>query len=289
MQLNDLLLNEGIQPEHVLVLRHRPFEPELRKVLPWYAAERPEIFNAYQQTQQNPRVETAFQKATHIASFIGHESRKALFVGLYKRGGWHPMGYDEYWSVPAYKEMKAFGIEGFTGARDAVFWFDLELTDFYAKWKGRLIVEWPGLERSWWRWADRNPIQIDSILEESILEAEMPAWDELILTWDQLKVLPLKSKSALTQWRGIYFIFDASDGKGYVGSAYGGENLLGRWLNYRSTGHGGNKELRNRDPANFRYSILQRVSPDMEPTHIIRLEGTWKDRLHTRQFGMNEN
>ena len=145
MQLNDLLLNEGIQPEHVLVLRHRPFEPELRKVLPWYAAERPEIFNAYQQTQQNPRVETAFQKATHIASFIGHESRKALFVGLYKRGGWHPMGYDEYWSVPAYKEMKAFGIEGFTGARDAVFWFDLELTDFYASGKGASSLSGPGL------------------------------------------------------------------------------------------------------------------------------------------------
>ncbi len=199
------------------------------------------------------------------------------------------MGYDEYWSVPAYREMKAFGIQGFTGARDAVLWFDLELTDFYAKWKGRLIVEWPGPERSWWRWADRNPIQIDSILEESTLEAEMPAWHELILTWDQLKVLPLKWKSALTQWRGIYFIVDVSDGKGYVGSAYGGENLLGRWLNYMSTGHGGNKELRTRDPANFRYSILQRVSPDMEPADIIRLEGTWKDRLHTRKFGMNEN
>ena len=117
----------------------------------------------------------------------------------------------------------------------------------------------------------------------------MPPWDELTLTWDELQVLPSKWKAALSEWRGIYFILDESDGRGYVGSAYGGENILGRWLNYASSGHGGNKELRNRDPANFRYSILQRVSPDMEPADIIRLEGTWKDRLHSREFGMNEN
>jgi hypothetical protein len=36
-------------------------------------------------------------------------------------------------------------------------------------------------------------------------------------------------------------------------------------------------------------SILQRVSPDMEPAEIILLESSWKDRLHTREFGMNEN
>lgn len=33
---------------------------------------------------------------------------------------------------------------------------------------------------------------------------------------------------------------------------------------------------------------VQRVSPDMEATDIIRLESSWKDRLHTREFGMNE-
>lgn len=288
MQLNDLLTIEGIDPKNVLVLRHRPFEPELRKVFPWLAAESPETFNAYQQTQA-PRVEKAMQKAQYVASFIGHRAGKALFVGLYRRGDWQPLTYDEYWAVPAYKEMKAFGMRGFTGDRDHVLWFDLALTNFYSIWKGRLIVEWPGLERSWWRWADRNTILIDSILEQSTLDTEMPPWDELTLTWDELKVLPSKWKSALTEWRGIYFIFDKSDGKGYIGSAYGSDNILGRWLNYASTGHGGNKELRKRDPANFRYSILQRVSPDMEPADIIRLEGTWKERLHTRECGMNEN
>ena len=86
--------------------------------------------------------------------------------------------------------------------------------------------------------------------------------------------LSSRMKAALSQWRGIYFIFDQSDGKGYVGSAYGTENILGRWLSYAAGGHGGNKELRKRNPAGFRFSILQRVSPDMEPTEIIRLESS---------------
>ena len=89
--------------------------------------------------------------------------------------------------------------------------------------------------------------------------------------------------------RGVYLIFDESDQKAYVGAAYGKENILGRWLNYAKAGHGGNKKLRHRDPSSFRFSILQRVSPDMDAEDVIRFEGTWKDRLHTRDFGLNEN
>ncbi len=51
MNFSSLLSANGIDQRDVLVLRHRPFEPELRKVLPWLAAEKPEVFNAYQQTQ----------------------------------------------------------------------------------------------------------------------------------------------------------------------------------------------------------------------------------------------
>jgi hypothetical protein len=41
MNLNHLLAAEGIDPthrKHVLVMRHRPAERALRKVLPWLAA-----------------------------------------------------------------------------------------------------------------------------------------------------------------------------------------------------------------------------------------------------------
>jgi hypothetical protein len=169
-------------------------------------------------------------------------------------------------------------------------WFDLTRTEFYAEWQGRLIVSWPPPERSWWRRAHRNLIPVTAILEDSALAAVMPEWSDIELTWADLAVLPTRWRSALSQWRGIYYIFDVSDRKGYVGSAYGKSNLLGRWQNYAGRGHGGNSQLRQRDPQNFRFAILQRVSPDMDAADIIRLEGSWKQRLHTRQpYGLNDN
>jgi len=99
-----------------------------------------------------------------------------------------------------------------------------------------------------------------AILEDSALDAAMPGWDEIALNWADLELLPTRWKSKLSEWPGLYYIFDVSDGKGYVGSAYGGDNLLGRWLNYSASGHGGNSLLRKRDPQNCRFAILQRVS-----------------------------
>src|SRR5438270_807520 len=112
LTLNDLLEKHTIDPCRVLVFRHRPIEPQLRKVLPWLAAEKPDIFNAYQQTQ-GEKVERALSRALHVASFIGHQPGKALFVALYEVGKSKPMTYDEYWQVPAYKNMQQWGMLGF--------------------------------------------------------------------------------------------------------------------------------------------------------------------------------
>ncbi len=145
MNLNDLLRAKSIDPEQVLVFRHRPFEPELNNVLPWLASKKPDIFNAYQQTQ-GPKVEKAMLSTAYVASFIGREPGKAVFVGLYSIGASKPLTLTEYWQVPAHIEMKAFGMKGFRGEDEgssSVLWFDLELKDFYASWKGKLIVHWP--------------------------------------------------------------------------------------------------------------------------------------------------
>ena len=50
LKLNTLLVEAGIDPHTTIVARHRPFEPALRKVMPWIAAERPDLFKVYQQT-----------------------------------------------------------------------------------------------------------------------------------------------------------------------------------------------------------------------------------------------
>ena len=290
MDLNALLTSTDIDPGHVVVMRHRPHEPGLRKVLSWLAAEKPDVFNAYQQTQSE-KLEKVMLAAKYVASFIGHEPSKALFVGVYSIGKAKPLTYNEYWKVPAYVEMKKFGMKGFTGqSRSSILWFNLVLADIYASWKGKLVIGWPPPERSWWRRAHRNLFPVNAILEESALDTAMPAWDQINLGWDELRVLPNRWRSALSQWRGIYYIYDEADGKGYVGSAYGDDNLLGRWINYGKSGHGGNTLLRQRDPKNFRFTILQRVSPDMDAADVIQLEGTWKERLHTRSpLGLNDN
>jgi hypothetical protein len=188
--------------------------------------------------------------------------------------------------------MKKFGLRGFTehDKRKTILWFDLSLTKFNANWKGKLIVAWPPPERAWWRWAHRNELPVLAALEESSFEAEMPPWEQICFRWEELGVLPRRWKARLSEWRAIYYIFDKSDRKGYVGSAYGGTNLLGRWVGYAARGHGGNVLLRQRSPTNFQFSILQRVSPDMEAADVIRLEASWKERLHTRHpVGLNDN
>lgn len=296
MNLNDLFRANDVDPKRVLVLRHRPHEPEFRRVLPWLAAERPEIFNAYQQTQ-GEKVERVMQQMVgsgYVASFIGRGPGQALFVGLYSVAAARPLTYEAYWEIPAHQEMKAFGVKGWsaddTNHRPETVWFDLVVTEFYAHWKGRLVVGWPPPERSWWRRASRNVMPVLSVLEDSALETAVPEWSQIELSWEELRVLPTGWRTALSHWRGIYYIFDTTDGKGYVGSAYGEGNLLGRWLNYTSHGHGGNSLLIERDPRRFRFSILQRVSPDMEAADVIRLESSWKQRLHTREpFGLNDN
>jgi hypothetical protein len=148
MNLNNLLLTRGIDPCQVLVLRHRPTEPKLNRVLPWLAAEKPDVFNAYQQTQ-GATLEKVMRSGGYIAAFIGHEPGKALFIGLYKIGAYKPLTYEEYWQVPAYVEMKAFGMRGFTTEDDrpSVLWFDLALTESYSSWKGKLIIHWPPPEK----------------------------------------------------------------------------------------------------------------------------------------------
>jgi hypothetical protein len=301
MDLNELLKGKSIDPKGVLVFRHRPWEPALKKVLPSLAEDKPDVFNAYQQTQTE-KVEKAMTRAAFVAAFIGHEPGKALFVGLYANEGQPKrITRNQFWQIPGNVVLKNFGMKGFTeeSPRSSCLLFNLVLkTDFYGQWKGKLIVEWPGLERSYWRWADRNEIPVLAILDESALNAAMPKWNELDLTWEQLRMIPASWRSKLEEWRGIYYIFDTSDRKGYVGAAYGDANLKQRWLGcaargnggYAAHGHGGNRLLRKRNPEHFRFTILELVARNMDRDDVIRLEANWKDRLHTRRpLGLNDN
>jgi hypothetical protein len=300
LNFNNLLLNQGIQPENVIIFRHRPSEPGLRKVFPWLASESPNIFNAYQQTQGYLPVENAVKKLVgngYIASFIGHEPKYAVFVGLYSINTSKPLSPKEFAAIPEYQEIEKLGGSiWFTEqmaneGRPTVEFFDFVETSFHPEWKGKLVVKWPGLERSWWRRAQNknNDLTVHCIHENSLFDSYEPKWLDIDFTWEQLKILPIRMKTRLSEWRGIYYIFDVKKRLGYVGSAYGEENLHGRWQNYAANGHGGNKLLRDCSPENFRFTILQLLPPDMEKEQVTQIESNWKKRLHTFEFGLNEN
>jgi hypothetical protein len=288
LDLNCLLERADIDPAAALVVRHAPVEKALKRVLPWLVAERPDLWLAYQRIQW-ASLEKAMTRAKYIASFVGEEPATATFAGLYRIGNWHELNYAGYNAFPGKAELAALGMAGRSPDMGNCLAFDLKPLPAYADWSGRLIVAWPQPHLNWWRWADRARFDVTVIERESRFVPAMPDWQDIVLTHAELQSLPAAWRSALAQWRGVYFIYDTRQGAGYVGSAYGADNIFGRWQNYARTGHGGNIKLRRADPANLRFSILQRTSPDLEPTEVVRLEASWKERLHTRALGLNAN
>ena len=289
MELNDLLKREGIDPATVLVMRHCPREPKLNAVFPWLVEENHNLFNAYQQTQ-TPKVEKAFQSAAYLASFVGTENGFAAFAGLYKFGESTKMSYRQFWAKQEMLDLhQKFGMVGMEDTKGSCLWFDLKRTKHFEHWRGKLIIRWPGMALSYWRWASRNQFDVHSISEESIFVESMKPWDQIVLTHAELENLPRSWRDELSRWRGIYYILDSTDGRGYVGAAYGKDNLYQRWIYYSKSGHGGNKKLKGLLPENFRYSILQILPHDLPATDVCNVEATWKKRLHTREFGLNAN
>jgi len=55
----------------------------LNKILPWLTADRPDLFNAYQQTQGEKleRAMRAMEGVGYLASFIGNEAGKSGVCG----------------------------------------------------------------------------------------------------------------------------------------------------------------------------------------------------------------
>lgn len=288
---NCLLDESDIDPASVLVMRHRPWEKALNLAFDTIATERPDLFNCYQSTH-GPRAEAALKKAKYLASFVRHDPGTAVFIGLFQVDDFEVRNSEEIEARPLHQELVRLGMSGDFATRHnrQVVEFELKLTDWAADWTNRLIIEWPGSDRAWYQWGGRNEFQIRALADGPVIANNMPEWRELVLPWMMLNALPQTWVNALRHWRGIYLITDHSDGKQYVGSAYGAENLWQRWINYRETRHGGNKRLRERNAENFNFSILERVSPDAPLDEVIELETSWKRRIQTHwPQGLNEN
>lgn len=147
-----------------------------------------------------------------------------------------------------------------------------------------------------------NDIIVLSILDSSYEDNEFPGYENVRLSFDNLKQILDRNKSswigALTNQKAVYLITDTKNGKLYVGSAtsqYG--MLLQRWKEYINNGTGGNKGLEEVKEINgfdyikkyFEYSILENYNARVDDNYVLSRESWWKVTLKSREFGYNRN
>jgi hypothetical protein len=112
------------------------------------------------------------------------------------------------------------------------------------------------------------------------------------------KTQKLDWKGALENVKGVYMIIDKSNGRKYIGSAYGESGIWSRWACYIGTGHGWNDELTTLIKKegfgyarkNFKLSLLEYRAMKTDDAVIINRESYWKEALLSRgDFGYNKN
>lgn len=147
-----------------------------------------------------------------------------------------------------------------------------------------------------------NKLTVFEILKECYTGEEFCGYENINHDFRSIesiyKTNKLYWKTTLVNIKGVYLITDKSNGKRYVGSAYGDSGIWSRWACYIGTGHGWNDELtklikeegieyaRN----NFSFTLLEYRSMKADDKIIIERENFWREALLTRgQYGYNKN
>ncbi len=175
--------------------------------------------------------------------------------------------------------------------------YEHETLTEYEKYFGRIIIQYKNKSQNLVRKASSvvNQCVVSHVLEDKFEDDTFPGYDDVNITWRRLqKVIHNTSwKTALENQKGVYLITDNSNGKKYVGAAYGDKMIHGRWSNYIHCGHGGNIGLKTLEMEhiknNFSYSILEIYKSTVDDTVILKREAWWKKTLLSKEFGYNKN
>ncbi|SEN37869.1 hypothetical protein SAMN04488003_11473 [Loktanella fryxellensis] len=284
MNLDLLLTGCGLALTDVAVCLHKPGAVHVRRAIAIMAETASELFACYQSTH-SATAEATLKRRPFMASFIARGDGALVFAGLFARQGWGLRTAAELNGDPMQQAVQArTGNWTFDGDDRSV--FDLVPHAALHDLIGRLAIADPG-GRTYMRLADTTPLPIVEISPVARLVPEMPSWDRLILSADDIAHLPRDWALRLSEWRGIYLIVDDSDGARYVGAAYGMDNLLGRWRAHVAGDVGVTCALSRRRTAGFRFSILQLLAPTLQIAEVTAVEQTCMARLHTRDFGLN--
>ena len=240
----------------------------------------------YEVFQRKRARSMTYKGCSHIISFLSDGPSRALFTGIYKIDG------VQYPLKPPREYAAVYpDVEWPPGQA----WYDMTRLDYMDDLIERLIVNWGGNAMAWHQWLRRdNPKEIIEIRPAS-LTADFPGFDEVRVSYGELKEM-IDNPDAYRQWRqnlksvgGVYLILDSATGKQYIGSAYGGNGIWGRWCAYRD-GHGGNTKLKEvKNPSSLQFSILWICSISTSPQDVIGHETLFKEKLGSRAHGLNAN
>ena len=282
MLLSTILKEYGIDIKHTKLVRHPLSKKEVSDC---YIKG---MIEAYQNEQSKP----VFDKCTHVLTFIGTAGGEALFYGVYEVKGVETKHDKIVKKMPkAYPYPEHY--------EKAAYYYNLKKLDVMDDLKGRLFIEWKN-ERSWAQWAETDKKVMAITLSD---EKPFPGYDELRLSYDELKLIAAgelryqKWIDALKNVNGIYLICDKKYNKMYIGSTYNKEGIYGRWYDYATTKHGGDKgikaHLRKHPDAidYFEYSILQVLSLSIDTELVLSMESVYKTQFNTRNkdYGLNLN
>lgn len=190
---------------------------------------------------------------------------------------------------------------------------DAEYIEAYKKYAFRVVVKYHKVEQNGIILA-RNLLPKLEVVEiwppeKDLIDKSFPGYNNICVSYNELK----NKLKVSDEWRaflkarkGVYLISDISNGKLYVGSAYGRNGIYGRWATYMESGFDKdeleNGKYPNREfqkivkekgigyiQKNFQYSILETFTDDVSDEQIIQRENFWKGILLSRQFGYNAN
>jgi calcineurin-like phosphoesterase family protein len=276
--LSDILKRNGLDPKRTKLIRHSLNHDRCKKCY------EKGCFEIYQSLQDK----NFFNNCDFLLSFISEPGTSAKFIGCFEVGKGKPVS----------KELMPQGFPVPEMFEQNYYIFELKKTEIMSDLIKRLIIDWGKATVSWHQWAT-NEKAVLAI--QANPKYEFKGFDKVILKYAQLKEI-ISDKTLYENWHtalssvyAIYLIVDETDGKQYVGSAYGSGGLFARWKCYVETMHGGDvkiKELICDIPEryeNFQFSILQILPKNMSPEEVIELENLFNSKLLSRKFGLNMN
>ena len=183
--------------------------------------------------------------------------------------------------------------------------YKVQEVEEFKKFEGRLIISCyrpPGYRgRAFYLEEWFNEFEISEILPKIYDGEFFPGYQNINHDFSTLEVIfqndKVDWKTALMNVKGVYLIIDKSNGKKYIGSAYGESGIWSRWSCYIGTGHGWNDQLTTLidekglpySRTNFKFTLLEVMLMNTADHYVLERESFWKNVLLSRDFGYNSN